>query len=143
MLPPLPRVDSRFLVLVPLTIWSAANLEVVQNFLPLAGPNTGGWVRPLTVPVALMEPKEVLSFMSYFYYGLMVPFFVFFPRVLEVYQIHLVHLTPNAILTLAIIAHQCKMFVGVEPSVELFRYFYLRAPRDNPGVVDAYFFKLH
>ena len=37
---------------------------------------------------------------------------------------HLVHLTPNAILTLALFAHACEAFVGVRPSVTLLCHFF-------------------
>jgi hypothetical protein len=36
----------------------------------------------------------------------------------------LAHLHPNALLTLAIIQYLCEAFVGVRPSVALFRVFY-------------------
>lgn len=39
---------------------------------------------------------------------------------------HLVHLTPNVVLTLAIFAHLCEMLFGVWPSNKLFRHFFYR-----------------
>jgi hypothetical protein len=54
---------------------------------------------------------------------------------LEAHAIHLVHFVPNAVVTLTIFAHACEMFVGVQPSVELFRYFFLlcQAGKASPG----------
>ena len=47
----------------------------------------------------------------------------------------MVHLTPNAVLMLALFAHAYEMFVGVQPSVELFCYFFSisRSPSLSPG----------
>jgi hypothetical protein len=52
--------------------------------------------------------------------GLVPPFSPFFVEVLEVYAIHMVHLVPNAIVTLAQFAHACETFISVQPLVELF-----------------------
>ena len=56
-------------------------------------------------------------------------------QTLEEFAIHLVHLTPNAVLTLALFAYVCEMFVGVQPSVELFYHFFAitRSPSLSPG----------
>ncbi|XP_066160053.1 uncharacterized protein [Oryza sativa Japonica Group] len=42
------------------------------------------------------------------------------------------HLTPNAIMTLAIFAHLCEMFIGVRPSLRLFRWFFTVQPVSPP-----------
>ena len=56
--------------------------------------------------------------------GLVPPFSPFFRAILEHYQIHVIHLQPNSITILAIFAFACDAFLGVEPSVALFRHFY-------------------
>jgi hypothetical protein len=56
--------------------------------------------------------------------GLVPPFSPFFMKVLEAYAIHMVHLVPNTVVTLALFMQACEMFVGVQPSVELFRHFF-------------------
>jgi hypothetical protein len=63
---------------------------------------------------------EVMSFHSFLVVGMAAPFSPFAVVVLEVFSLHLVHLTSNTVLTLALFAHACEMFVGVLPSVELF-----------------------
>ena len=68
--------------------------------------------------------REVVTFLSFLVVGMAAPFSTFTGAVLEVFALHLVHLTPNTVLTLALFAHACEMFVGVLPSVELFRYFF-------------------
>ena len=48
---------------------------------------------------------------------------------------HLMHLTPNAILTLALLAHACEAFVGMGPSMALFCQFFrlVRSLSLSPG----------
>lgn len=84
-------------------------------------------------------------FLSFFFCKLILPFSTFFLHVLEEYQVHLVHLTPNAVLTPSIFAHMYEMFVGVWSSVEVFRhFFYLQchSPAGSLHVMGACFFKL-
>lgn len=60
--------------------------------------------------------------------GLVPPFFDFLLAILEHDEIRLLHLHPNCILVLALFAYLCEAFLGVMPSVALFRTFYsLRA----------------
>ena len=44
--------------------------------------------------------------------------------VLEAVGLHMLHLHPNAVLILATFAHACEAFVGIMPSVALFRHFF-------------------
>ena len=70
--------------------------------------------------------------------GLVPPFSSFMVEVLDFYQIQLLHLHPNSILTLAIFAYLCEAYLGVMPSVAFFRNFYaLRssAPTERSGCV--------
>ena len=68
--------------------------------------------------------REVVVFRSFLMAGLAPPLSPFLVAVLEDFALHLVHLTPKAILTLALFAHACEMFVGLRPLVELFRHFF-------------------
>jgi len=54
--------------------------------------------------------------------GLIPPFSPFFMAILEHYQT--LHLQPNSVTTLSILAFWCEMFVEVKPSVTLFRQLY-------------------
>ena len=77
-------------------------------------------------------------FLHTLFAGLVPPFSDFLMAVLETYQIQLLHLHPNSILILSIFAYLCEAYVGVRPSVELFRSFYaLRstAPGECTGCV--------
>nr|ABA97228.1 retrotransposon protein, putative, unclassified [Oryza sativa Japonica Group] len=51
------------------------------------------------------------------------------------------HLTPNAVMTLAIFAHLCEMFIGVRPSLRLFRWFFTVQPVSPPSVVGGCYFQ--
>ncbi|KAE8803346.1 hypothetical protein D1007_20789 [Hordeum vulgare] len=54
----------------------------------------------------------------------LVPLFSdFFYAILSHYHIQSLHLQPNSVLLMAIFAFYCEAFVGVRPSVALFRHF--------------------
>ena len=77
-------------------------------------------------------------FLHTLYAGLVPPFSSFLMGILEAYRIQLLHLHPNSILILAIFAYLCEAYVGIHPSVDLFRSFYaLRntAPNEELGCV--------
>ena len=63
-------------------------------------------------------------FLHCLYAGLVPPFSPFLLAILEAYQIQLLHLHPNSILILAIFAYLCEAYIGIRPSVALFRHFY-------------------
>ena len=63
-------------------------------------------------------------FVHTIYAGLVPPYSPFLEAILEFYQIHLLHLHPNSILILSIFAYLCEAYLGVQPSVALFRSFY-------------------
>ena len=71
-----------------------------------------------------------------FFAGLVPPFSPFMEEILSCYQICILHLHPNAILTLAIFAYLCETYLGMAPSMAFFRSFYaLRstAPGESSG----------
>ena len=53
------------------------------------------------------------------------PISSFFLLLLEDFGLQLQHLTPHSILLMSIFVHLCEMFVGVQPCVILFRYFFV------------------
>ena len=63
-------------------------------------------------------------FVNFFFAGLVPPFSPFMEEILACYQICILHLHPNAILTLAIFAYFCEAYLGMAPSVVFFRSFY-------------------
>ena len=64
-------------------------------------------------------PGRSIFFLPFAMAGLVPPFSHFFMDVLEFYDLQMAHLTPNAVMTLAIFAHLCEMFIGVRPSLRL------------------------
>ena len=54
----------------------------------------------------------------------MPPFSPFLEAVLAFYQVQLLHLHPNSVLILAVFAYLCEAYLGLEPTVGLFRCFY-------------------
>jgi hypothetical protein len=65
----------------------------------------------------------------------------FFLMLLEFYGLQLQHLFPNSITLVAIFVHLCEMFVGVRPSVRLFRcFFVMKAASQRPPLIGGYYF---
>jgi hypothetical protein len=104
------------------------NAEGLQKIRPLVGSETNEWgataVKSGSVMPAKLSAIEYPFFLHSIVVGLVPPFSPFFHAILEHYQIHALHLQPNAIAILSIFAFTCEAFLGVEPSVALFRHFY-------------------
>jgi hypothetical protein len=78
-----------------------------------------------------LGPNKYPFFTVYFYCGLCPPFSEFFCDIMNTYGFHLLDFTPNAVLTMAIFAHLCENFAGVNPSTALFRHYFI--PRVEKG----------
>nr|ABA96682.2 retrotransposon protein, putative, unclassified [Oryza sativa Japonica Group] len=127
-------------VLPPSRIVSERQAGLPRRFMPESA--TGREV------VALGEgrpaphyPGRSVFFLSFAMAGLVPPFSSFFIDVLELYDLQMAHLTPNAVMTLAIFAHLCEMFIGVRPSLRLFRWFFTVQPVSPPSVVGGCYFQ--
>jgi hypothetical protein len=71
--------------------------------------------------------NEIVVFSSFFQRGFGLPTYDFLCRLLDHYQIELVHLNPNSILHIAIFVHLCESFLGIPPNFSLFKnYFFLK-----------------
>ena len=66
-----------------------------------------------------------LSFSS----PLSVPVFAFLHQFLGYFGVNLNHLTPNAVLHLSIFVHLYEAFLGIPPSLSLFRHFFRLKPQ--------------
>nr|ABA94516.1 retrotransposon protein, putative, unclassified [Oryza sativa Japonica Group] len=86
-------------------------------------------------------PGRSVFFLPFAMAGLVPPFSSFFMDVLEFYDLQMAHLTPNAVMTLAIFAHLCEMFIGVRPSLRLFRWFFTVQSVSPPSVVGGCYFQ--
>lgn len=67
----------------------------------------------------------VSIFLNFLAAGLVPPFSNFFMVVLEHFQLHVLHIHPNAMLVPVIFSHFCEGFLGVGPSLEIFRHLFL------------------
>lgn len=77
---------------------------------------------PATAAVTLSERHgQIVTFAAFVVAGLIPPFSEFFMDVLMKYGVRMAQLSPNALLTLATFSHLCEAFVGVMPSVCVFR----------------------
>jgi hypothetical protein len=108
-----------------------------------------GWQAPgLTCKVksgaasqANMRPGDFVFFATYALAGPVPPLSSFFLTLLEYYRLQLQHLSPNSIALVAIFVHLCEMYVGVRPSVRLFRrFFVLKAASPRPPLLGGHYF---
>jgi hypothetical protein len=82
------------------------------------------------------------SFTSYALAGLMLPFSSFFFTLLENYDLQLHHPSPHSITLVAIFVHLYRMYVGVRPSMHLFRLFHvLRSSERSAYPLGGYYFQ--
>jgi len=93
--------------------------------------NGGTVLKASNTPPSALQALDVRVFVCFLLAGLEPPMSAFLVAVLAEYGILLAHLPPNAVLTLAIFQHLCECFVGIHPSVALFRHYYY--PRVEAG----------
>jgi hypothetical protein len=108
----------------------------------MAASKTNEWGATVLKPVGARGDKLDAFYYPIFLHtlfaGLVPPFSDFFLAVLERYQIQVLHLHPNSILVLAIFAYLCEAYIGIPPSVDLFRSFYalrFTANKERSGCV--------
>ena len=76
-------------------------------------------------------PRDVRVFSCFLVAGINPPLSPFLRAILVSYGLQLAHLHPNAVMALAIFQFLCEGFVGVMPSVLLFRHYFV--PRIELG----------
>ena len=109
--------------------------ELREYFYLFWATETRAHPRTRVLPAAASEsaPNGYPFFPLFFYCGLCPPFSEFFCDIMNTYGFRLLDFTPNAVLTMAVFAHLCENFVGVHPSVALFRHFFIpRVERGEP-----------
>jgi hypothetical protein len=90
--------------------------------------------------LSLAQPSDFVYFSSYALAGLVLPLSSFLV-LLEHYELQLQHLSPHSITLVVVFAHFCEMFVGVRPSVHLFRWFHVLHPvNKQPPRLGGYYF---
>jgi hypothetical protein len=70
-------------------------------------------------------PGEIVLFISFVRAGLCLPTSAFLHCFLQYFEICLNHLTLNGVLHLSVFVHLCETFLGILPSISLFRYFFV------------------
>jgi hypothetical protein len=89
-----------------------------------------------------MRSGDFVFFTVYALAGLVPPLSSFFLTLLEYYGLQLQHLSSNSIALVAIFIHLCEMYVGVRPSMRLFRrFFVLKAASTRPPLIDGHYFQ--
>jgi hypothetical protein len=69
-------------------------------------------------------PGEIVLFISFVRAGLCLPTSYFLHRFLHYFDISLNHLTPIVVLHLSVYVCLCEAFLGIVPSISLFRFFF-------------------
>jgi uncharacterized membrane protein len=77
--------------------------------------------------LSLTQPGDFIFFSSYALAGLVPPLSSFLV-LLGHYELQLQHLSSHSITLVTVFTHFCAMFVGVRPSMRLFRWFHLLHP---------------
>ncbi len=74
------------------------------------------------------EPEPILGRMvaveDYILFGFLPPPSEFLILVLNFYGLSLLHLNPNSIAFLSIFSHLCEAYIGVDPFLDLLRFYY-------------------
>ena len=87
------------------------------------------WRAPGEHRVPAPGPGEIVLFVSFIRAGLCLPASTFLHRFLNYFGVSLNHLAPNAVLHLSVFVHLCETFLGIPPSLSLFRYFFRLKPQ--------------
>jgi hypothetical protein len=82
-------------------------------------------------------------FLYFLVAGMVLPMSLFLHTTLSTYGMVAMHLHPNALLTLAIFQYLCEAFVGVRPSVALFRVFFKARLYAGGAISGCLSFHLH
>jgi hypothetical protein len=97
-------------------------------------------VKSRATSLANMRSGDFVFFAAYALAGLVPPLSSFL-TLLEYHGLQLLHLSPNSIALVAIFVHLCEMYVGVQPSVRLFRrFFVLKAVSPRPPLIGGHYF---
>jgi hypothetical protein len=75
--------------------------------------------------------------------GMVQPLSLFLRAILEEYGLLLSQLHQNSLMALSIFQYLCKAFVGVHPSVALFRHYYNVMLESGGAISSGFTFRLH
>jgi hypothetical protein len=110
--------------LPPSRFKTMGSLASLRRLMGWQAPSLACKVKSGAASLTNMRPRGFVFFVAYTLAGL-VPSLSFFLTLLEYYGLQLQHLSPNSIALVTIFIHHCVMYVGVRPSVQLFRRFFM------------------
>ena len=96
----------------------------------------------LRCPGGRVDDGKIPIYACFLKIGLVPPFSDFFAEVMKAYGFYLVQIHPNALLVLAAFVHFFERFVGVMPSVALFRHYFTPRVDKKPRIVGGITFRL-
>lgn len=120
--------------MVRLCLHSKAHISTLRAHVPETGANA---LRLQPNPQHGMS----LTFQSFVLAGAVPPYSAFLLDVLRYYDIRLAHLTPNSLVILSVFAYLCEQFLGVPPSLDLFRSYYICRGNSNPRTIGSCHFR--
>ena len=122
---------------------SKKKLEVLEKTGILPDKNLVKWRSATGEHFPSREDGEIPVFLAYIECGLRLPLHKFLPRVLEYYGVELANLAPNAIAIICIFAYLSEAYLGIRPSLRLFRYFYRMVMGRSTGTPGECTLRLH
>jgi hypothetical protein len=121
---------------------TTGSLASLRRLMGWQAPGLTCKVKSGAASLANMRSGDFIFFAAYLLARLVPPLSSFFLMLLEYYGLQLQHLSPNSIALVAIFIHLYEMYVGVQPSVRLFRHFFvLKAMSPRPPLIDGYYFQ--
>ncbi|KAE8801503.1 hypothetical protein D1007_22887 [Hordeum vulgare] len=116
------------------------NLKGLDKVLLVTAAATNEWgstkIWPASRPLIELDAAIIAVHLPVLFSRLLPPFPDFFDDVLSRYQIHALHFEPKYVLLLSTFTFLCQDFLGVTPSLALFRHFFflrLTAPNQCSG----------
>jgi hypothetical protein len=129
-----PRIPDPKIAWRPSTVGSTDLEELVLNGM-LQHKDEILWNSCLGQQFPLEAKEELMQFKSSCERGFSIPAIEFVQDLMEIYNLELHHLTPNGVSHIAIFVHFFKTFLGVDPSLDSFRYiFHVKA---QPSIQDT------
>jgi hypothetical protein len=128
--------------LPPSRFKTTGSLASLRWLMGWQAPGLACKVKSEAASLANMRLGDFVFFVTYALAGLVPPLSSFFLTLLEYYGLQLHHLSPNSIALVVIFVHLCEMYVGVRPSVRLFRcFFVLKAVSTHPPLIGGHYFQ--
>jgi hypothetical protein len=104
---------------------TTGSLACLRRLMGWQAPGLACKVKSGAVSLANMRLGDFVFFVAYALAGLVLPLSSFFLSLLDFYGLQLQRLSSDSITLVAIFVHLCEMYVGVRPSVQLFRHFFV------------------